>query len=579
MYKINISYEEIVKTFKEKLISKIIDGKYIMNNKDAINLDKMIGLACIAMNESEKNNKQLKTRNAILNTKCANYDRVVKECNRLKSELDKIVINLSLALGRRVNDKEDIIHLTNVSAALFARDSEYHYIQMENDRLKYSLNKQLMDIRVKTLNNYDEILNSIDLFTEELYIKNLKISQLMDDLCSVKAENEEKNGIIQLLKDKSSKYSNEYVDKNLDDRLDCSQYDNELYEGKLLISEQINQLVESRNIEAESYQLSDLINILIKTILDKEEILENINKQNTQKIKEQNQQLMKELDDNKDWQKYLEKDIEKLNSQIENYEHVIEMLKVKENVQNNFKENYTKIQLMYDELYRDDVHLKILIDKYKHQLSEKEIKCIDNDILIKTLQLSLTEQANKLEQAHCMYKNENKNFQKIEIHNQQMIEKYRAQIREKNIDIASLQNKCFNLKDQISSAEAEINNLKQNITILNHKLNKKNKIIQEISNKQVTHSLEFNDQLHTMSKIEEQSIINDEEYVLSKHMNMKSFTQSKTDNNWIAKHKNIKKINHQNVMNDKEIILLDHQMKIKRLEKYYNLNIANLTGI
>jgi len=55
-----------------------------MNNKDAINLDRMIGLAFIAMNESETNNKLLRTRNDILVVKCINYDRVVQDLDWIK---------------------------------------------------------------------------------------------------------------------------------------------------------------------------------------------------------------------------------------------------------------------------------------------------------------------------------------------------------------------------------------------------------------------------------------------------------------------------------------------------------------
>ncbi|CAI6362472.1 unnamed protein product [Macrosiphum euphorbiae] len=185
LHKLNISYEDIFKTFKEKLMTKIVNGEYAMSDNDVINLDKMIGLACIAMSESEKNNKKLRTRNSILQNKYKNYDWAVKECSRLNSEMDKIKYNLCLALGRRFNDKEDVMHLTNFCVALAARENEYHYILTENDKLKYIINKQLMNIRVKTLNNYDEVLQSLEKLKEKLYIKDLKISQLKDELCLI----------------------------------------------------------------------------------------------------------------------------------------------------------------------------------------------------------------------------------------------------------------------------------------------------------------------------------------------------------------------------------------------------------
>lgn len=43
--------------------------------------------------------------------KYENYDCLVKYCNRLKSEMDKIKINLCSALGRRFCDKENLIKI------------------------------------------------------------------------------------------------------------------------------------------------------------------------------------------------------------------------------------------------------------------------------------------------------------------------------------------------------------------------------------------------------------------------------------------------------------------------------------
>jgi len=102
-----------------------------------------------------------------------------------------------------------------------------------------------MDIRVETLNNYDEILNIVDRLKKELIIKDLKLSQVMDDMRSVKAENEEKNAILRLLQEKSSEMSNGFEDNNMGGILDYSQNNNELYEGKSLIVEHINHLEES----------------------------------------------------------------------------------------------------------------------------------------------------------------------------------------------------------------------------------------------------------------------------------------------------------------------------------------------
>jgi len=532
LHKLNIFYED-VKTLKKKLVSKIINDKYVMNNKDAINLYKMLGFTCIAMNESETNNKLLRTRNEILEAKCINYDCVVKERNELKSELDKVIINLCLALDRNVKDKKDVTNAINICIALQAKQNNNQYVIMENDNLKYAFNKQLMDIRVETLNNYDEILNIVDRLKEELIIKDLKLSQVMDDMRSIKAENEEKNVILQLLQEKYSEITNEFVDNNMGGILDYSQNNNELYEGKLLIVEHINHLEESNVVEVESHRLPILFDILLKMYSSKEYHLETINRHN----EDQNQQLLKEIGEHKEWQKYLENENGNLYSELKKYKDVQKMLMDKVSEYNNLKEDYSKMQCMYDdELCKTDAVSKLLVDKYKQQLTEMEIKCVDKDNLIKTLKYNLTEQTNKFEQTSSMYNDEREKCLRIERYMKQMTEECTDLVHKKNIKIASIEDKCVTLKDHFGSCKAEVGNLKHNITTLKCALNKKNKILQE-----------------TLNKLNE----------MQAHTAQTTFIEQQNLNG----------------IKEKETILLEHRKEIECLKQKHDLNITHLTSM
>jgi len=599
LHKLNISYEDIVKTFKDKLMTKIVDRKYVMSDKDAINLDKMIGLACIAMSESEKNNKLLRSRNRLLQNKYENYDCVVKKFNRLKSEIDNIKINLCLALDRRFNDKEDVMHLTNVCAALAARENEYHYILMENDKLIYALNKQLMNIRVKTLNNYDEILHSVDKLKEEMYIKDLKISQLKDEICSI---NEERDLQLQLLRENLTEFPKHH---NLDDEFDYSQINNELHEGKMLIAEQINQIQGSSDFKSQNHQLCDLINMLAKLTADKEEHLKTINRHLIRNTEDQNQQLIKEIDDHKEWQKHLENENEKLNSEIEEKKQFQKILIGKENEHNNLKKDYSKIQSMYDKLYNENAHLLTSLDDCRQRLSDRKKRCVDGDNLIKTLQSNLIEQTNKTELANAMYNREKEKHQRNETYTQQIIDEFTSRLREKDIEIVSVRNECNDLKHHIESTETEIENFKHNVITLEVVLNEKNKTIQDMLKVQSkrqqqqtataqSSSLLSDNQLRINSKFEQQidilldnlctwqTIILGYDKVLHNMQNTVQ-RQSKKRNYWKNMYLNLKNVEYkatlrENAAKEKELVLFQHQKEIEDLIEKYNSKIEHMAG-
>ncbi|XP_025195026.1 centrosomal protein of 63 kDa-like [Melanaphis sacchari] len=598
LYKLNTSFEDILKIFKEKLISRIVDGKYVISHKDAINLDKMIGFAT---SESEKNNKQLKNRNRTLRNKYESNNCVVKEHNKLKSEMNKIIINLRLALGRRFDDKEDVMHLINICAALVARESEYHYILAENDKLKNSFDKQLMNIRVKTLSNYDEILHNVEKLKEELYIKDLKISQLKDEIYSV---NKEQNTVVplQLLHENLSEFPKELIDE-FHGTFDNSQNNNELYEGKMLIAEQINQIQGFSNFKSENHQLSDLINMLTRLTADKEEHLKIINRRSIRNIEDKNQQLIKEIDDNKEWQKHLENENEKLNYEIEHLKQVQITLIGKENEHKNLKEDHSKMQLMYDKLNKENAHLLTLLNDYRQRLTDREMKYVDGNNLIKTLQTNLTEQTNKFEFANAMYNKEKEKCQRNESYTQQIVNEFTSQLHEKDINITVLQNECNDLKHSIESVEADIENLKHKTITLEYVLNEKNKTIQNMlktqskqQHKATSRSslLSSDNQLHIKSQLEQQmdvfldnlstwqNTIVGYEKVLNNMQNA-VLQQSKKRNYLIAKYQYFKDIEYkatltENLTKENAIILSQHQNEIKDIKEKYDSKIAHITN-
>lgn len=501
-------------------------------------------------------------------------------------------------------------YLTNIYFTLFVGKNNYQNILMENDM--YTQNKLMNNARETISKNFDDIFNHLERFKEELFIKDLKFSQLIDDMYLIKAENEEKDGIIKLLQEKYSEYSNELIDVNINSDFNDSQK-SEIYEGKLLIVEQIKQLNGSCNEKAENYRLSDLINMYMTAIFDKEVQLEILNTNSIHSIQEQNLQLIKEIDDHKEWQKHLEYENEKLYSEIELYKHKQNILINKENEHNDLKEDNLKIQYLCDELTKEKTYLKRLVDECQNRLTEKEIKNEDSDNLLKVLKSNLTEQIDKTEQANLMYNNEKEKCQRIESHIQQMIEEFTVKIHVKNTEIQLILDECSTLKDHISSADAEIENLKHHIAILDCKISEKNKTIQDLvkyKSKQkcvTTSSSQMNELIQIVKNLNLQmdiilsdlctykrKIINYEN-VLN---NMQNTIQTQYRINRIRNYlktkqkniENIKRIKYQEftekVIKEKEIILLNHKKEIDILKKKtenlrneYALKITCLVGM
>lgn len=462
---------------------------------------------------------------------------------------------------------------------------------MENENLVCILKQQLFDMRVETLNNYNEILNTIDKFKDEILIKNLKISQLMDDKRLIQAENEKNNGILQLLQKNFPGFSNELIDFHLEDTSNDSLKNNELYKGKSLIAEQINQLEGFTNIEAENYQLPELINMLMRSIINKEENLESVNKSLVIRIKDENQQLQKEINNHLEWQIQLENEIEKLNFEIDKHKRIQQVVIREENEHNHIKDDYLKIKYMYDNLYTEYENFKTSVNDYRYQLAQKEIQCDDSNNIIKILQSNLKEQADKIELANSLCHSEKQKCQKVEKQVQQLIEEYTSRIHEKNLEIVTVKEECSILKDRICSTEAEIESLKHNIITLEYALNEKNDILQNVSRKlnkpqkhAVTFSLQLNDLLNVLSKLEHQmDVMLDNIHACNKKIANYEYVlfdlQNSVQQQLIIKKLRIEKCenNSKYAIKEKEV-LLHYQEEIERLKHEHSMTAKHLTG-
>lgn len=481
------------------------------------------------------------------------------------------------------------MRLTNICAAMCSHENEYQYILKENNELKYALNKQ----RILVLNHYDEILDSLNILKQELEIKDLKITQLKDDINLLKTKNEEQNSITEIIGIKEFSYDlgGEY----LNGLLDNSQNRNELNEEcKLLIAEEINQLGGSSDIiqNVESYRMPDLISMFINIVRQKTEYFETIISNLSQYVEDHNQ-LLKEIDNYKEWQERLESENGRLNIEIDNYKFDRTMFMSKQNEYNDIKKEYSQTQYAYDEMCNKYARLESLVKQYKEELTKKEINCVDNENLIKILNLNVSELTNKLKVTMMMYKNEQEKLKKHESYVQQMVEEFTDRIQEKNMEIISVQDECSILKQSTYSAEEEIQNLRNNVVTLEYVLrNKKNETEQK--NKQEQQSLlQFNDLLHVLSVLEQQmSIMLDDMSTCKRKIvsyenmlhNMQNAIQqqSLTRNRWASNHENIKKEYKElieNEMKKKQETLLEHQIKVDNLKKDHNLRITSFAGM
>ncbi|VVC29768.1 Hypothetical protein CINCED_3A014978 [Cinara cedri] len=177
--------------FKQKL-TRTVDGNYIISVKDVVDLDKTIKLACIDYDKSVEENQRLRYQNKHIETKCI----------ELQVKLDEVKTNLCLALDYKVGDNRDVMHLINVCVALNARESEHQYILEEKNKLKQTLDLQLLNIRSEISSRCDELTSTVEKLKEEIIVKDAIISELINGIHSIKTTNDEMYANDKILKEK-----------------------------------------------------------------------------------------------------------------------------------------------------------------------------------------------------------------------------------------------------------------------------------------------------------------------------------------------------------------------------------------
>jgi len=410
---------------------------------------------------------------------------------------------------------------------------------------------------------------------------------------------QKKKNKLQLLHKNLSKFPEKLIDQHVHEAFDCSQNNDELYEGKKLIAEHMNQIQGSTYFESENHQLCDLINMFVRLATDKEKDLKTINRQLIRNVEDKNQQLIKEIDDHKKWQKHLENENAKLNSEFEHKKQIQNILISKEDKHKKLKEDCSKMQLMCDELNKKYPNLIKSLNEHQQLLTESNMKCFDNDNLIKTLQLNLIEQTTILDLLNAKYNKEKEKCQENETYTQQLMDEFTSCLHKKEINIALVQNECNDLKHQIKAEEDYIEHLRHEVITLENK----NKTLKEILKAQ---SKQQQQQQHNAATSQSSSLISDNE--LEQQMdilldnisnwqnrivgyekvlyNMQNAIQqqSKIRNYCIAKNQHLKDIKYKAtvtecLIQEKEVILFQHQNEVEDIKEKYNSKIARMAGM
>ncbi|VVC41316.1 Hypothetical protein CINCED_3A005292 [Cinara cedri] len=302
-----MSYQDSILMFKT-ILKKTVDGTYSINAKDVVNLEKTLQSAYTAMNKSEIENKRLKSQSTILET----------ECDALRVILNETISNLCLEFDRRVE--------------------KFSYIQEEKNKLKHIFDNQLLKIQEESSNRYNEVINAVNKLKEEIIVKNTTISDLTNDIYLANAKTNEK-------------YANEQiVQKKLS--IDLTNINNELYEGKCLISGHISQMEGQSDIDIKNYRLSELIGMFTTSFI-----------------------------------------------------------KLKDNEKNKTINGYN---IIMDNLRKENEHFKISIEKYKHQLLNEAKQCVEqkqNELSLKNKYEQATAKIEKLTYKMINLNNQNRQLE------------------------------------------------------------------------------------------------------------------------------------------------------------------------
>ncbi|XP_050433644.1 putative leucine-rich repeat-containing protein DDB_G0290503, partial [Adelges cooleyi] len=368
--------------------------------------------------------------------------------------------------------------------------NENNFVHMENNILNHTLDKNVSTLRIKGVTICDQILKDVDKLKENVLIQNLKIADQEKENIIIKSENEENNLIIQLLQhhflQDPSKFN--WLSDQVSTLQEKSYIEKELFDGKLLIVEEINQIeginavsAEGFNgISAENSNLSDLIHILLRTIFEKKEYLHNESRQQLQYKEDQNQQLTKELEDLKEWQNHIENENEKLLNEIEEYKQNKIAFMNNKNELYELKECLHKTQATIDQYHKEAKTLKRLLNERQNELNEKDIRYNDATELINLLRSNLAEQTKNNEEMCLSYHEErekrNSAYNEIESASKELT----IRVHEKNDMVTMLQEENCNLQHEMLLSRTHIENFNIKIELLENNVREKTQTIQKL---------------------------------------------------------------------------------------------------
>lgn len=186
LHETNTSYTNCVELMKGKMVSKTVNGQYILNEKDARSLDKMIGLACIAIHKSEINNERLRKRNAILERMCSDYDELLLkirvETSKNYDEIHEYLIQLQEDI---LKQNLEISKLKNTVVGNEKRESN---LINQNDKLRSQVRHRKRLKKIATAEVSERIQNNskMQYVYEKISGENIRFKMLTNEYLRVK---------------------------------------------------------------------------------------------------------------------------------------------------------------------------------------------------------------------------------------------------------------------------------------------------------------------------------------------------------------------------------------------------------
>ncbi|XP_050522695.1 probable DNA double-strand break repair Rad50 ATPase [Daktulosphaira vitifoliae] len=414
--------------------------------------------------------------------------------------------NLCLTLNCHIDEDINIEQLKNMYSLLVTHINEKNFIPEENNDLNFIAKKNFNSLTAQGLFMCEQIFEDIEKIENTLIDQKKQSTALKQEIAILKLENSKQNCIIQLLKENVREthefdQSSETQGHNL--------AESELIEGKSLIVEEINQLEGYIYTNIEESNLSELINILIRTILEKEEYLVYQNKQQLHDVENYNFQLLKEIEELKQWQHHQEHENEKLLNELEDYKKSNTFFSIKEQEILKLKEHFIKIQAQSDDYLKELTSCKLLMHECQDKLEEKELRYNDAVELHTIVQSNLAEQIDKYDNLHLMYNKDKKKWQNDEIKKKKLITGINSQLEEKEKLIEVLKENNFKLTQELTLSENIVENYKQKINCLEEELNDKNIKIQELQNSNIKHKQQDASFSQLTSVVKNLSIIDD----------------------------------------------------------------------